>query len=204
MSDATSWSVQAIGWVSSTRDETIDDDLDSIEATITLHDRFGVDALLGLTEFSHIEVIYLFDRVDSATVNMGARVPRNNPAWPAVGIFAQRAKNRPNRLGLATCQLLGVDGTVVRVRGLDEGDSYEVVEESPGYYLVKTRDRLGLTCLPKFEYAPVPTDQWVDVTSECEFNGLDIVHGRVTVARLQMTSERYTITHPPSSTAPTG
>ena len=101
-----SWSVQAIGRVSSTRTEAIDDDWGGITAAITLLQPFGPDALVGLDEFSHLEVIYLFDRVDPDTVNRGARIPRNNPAWPAVGIFAQRAKNRPNRLGLATCELV--------------------------------------------------------------------------------------------------
>ena len=131
MDEGASWSVNAIGRVTSSRDETIDDDWDAVEASITLCDPYGAEALLGLTEFSHIEVIYLFDRVDSATVNIGARVPRNNPAWPSVGIFAQRAKNRPNRLGLATCTLLGVDGATVRVRGLDAVDGTPVLDIKP-------------------------------------------------------------------------
>jgi tRNA-Thr(GGU) m(6)t(6)A37 methyltransferase TsaA len=126
-----SWSVQAIGRVSSSRTEAIDDDWGGITATITLLQPFGPDALVGLDEFSHLEVIYLFDRVDPDTVNRGARIPRNNPAWPAVGIFAQRAKNRPNRLGLATCELVAVDGATVRVRGLDAIDGTPVLDIKP-------------------------------------------------------------------------
>jgi tRNA (Thr-GGU) A37 N-methylase len=87
--------------------------------------------LRGLTEFTHVEVIYLFDRVDPETVTLGARVPRGNPAWPEVGIFAQRAKNRPNRLGLATCTLLAVDGSSIRVRGLDAIDGTPVLDIKP-------------------------------------------------------------------------
>ena len=126
-----SWAVQAIGAVSSTRTEAIDDDWDGVESTITLGAPYGPDALRGLEEFSHIEVVYLFDRVDPETVEQGARVPRSNPAWPAVGIFAQRAKNRPNRLGLATCALLGVDGSTLRVRGLDAIDGTPVLDIKP-------------------------------------------------------------------------
>jgi tRNA (Thr-GGU) A37 N-methylase len=58
-------------------------------------------------------------------------VPRNNPAWPEVGIFAQRVKNRPNRLGLSTCELVGVEGTDVMVRGLDAVDGTPVIDIKP-------------------------------------------------------------------------
>ena len=126
-----SWTVEAIGRVYSARTEAIDDDWDSVDATITLLPPFEADALASLADFSHIEVIFLFDRVDPTTVNRGARVPRNNPAWPEVGIFAQRAKNRPNRIGLATCQLLGVDGIELRVRGLDAIDGTPVLDIKP-------------------------------------------------------------------------
>jgi tRNA-Thr(GGU) m(6)t(6)A37 methyltransferase TsaA len=125
------WTVSAIGFVSSPRDEAIDDDWGAVEATITLTPAYGPDALIGLTEFSHVEVIYLFDRVDPATVHTGSRVPRGNPAWPEVGILAQRAKNRPNRLGLATCELFAVSGATLRVRGLDAIDGTPVLDIKP-------------------------------------------------------------------------
>ena len=54
--------------------------------------RFSARALEGLAEFSHIEVLSVFHQVEPASVILGARHPRNNPSWPAVGIFAQRAK----------------------------------------------------------------------------------------------------------------
>lgn len=125
------WTVEAIGRVSSMRTEAIDDDWGGITATITLLEPFGPEALTGLDAFSHLEVIYLFDRVEPDSVHRGARIPRDNPAWPAVGIFAQRAKNRPNRLGLATCVLIGVDGATVRVRGLDAIDGTPVLDIKP-------------------------------------------------------------------------
>ena len=130
-SDSSTWAVRAIGFVSSPRTEAIDDDWGAVEATITLVAPFGPSAVLGLDEFSHVEVIYLFDRVDPATVHTESRVPRNNPAWPEVGILAQRAKNRPNRLGLATCELVEVSGAVIRVRGLDAIDGTPVLDIKP-------------------------------------------------------------------------
>jgi len=129
------WTVQAIGRVSSTRDEPIDDDWDAVGATITLDDRFGVEAIAGLADFSHIEVIFLFDRVDPDTVTNGARHPRGNPDWPEVGVFAQRVKNRPNRIGLSTCAVLGVDGRTISVGGLDAVEGTPVLDIKP--YMVE-------------------------------------------------------------------
>ncbi len=125
------WTMRAIGFVASSRTEAIDDDWGDVEATITLAPPYGPDAVLGLDEFSHIEVIYMFHRVDPASVHTGARVPRDNPAWPAVGILAQRAKFRSNRLGLATCELIAVEGSVLRVRGLDAIDGSPVLDIKP-------------------------------------------------------------------------
>jgi tRNA-Thr(GGU) m(6)t(6)A37 methyltransferase TsaA len=138
----TDYSVRAIGFVSSPRTEAIDDDWGAVEATITLVAPFGPSALIGLDEFSHIEVIYLFDRVDPDTVHTESRVPRNNPAWPEVGILAQRAKNRPNRLGLATCELVDVRGAVIRVRGLDAIDGTPVLDIKP--YMTEFAPRSGI------------------------------------------------------------
>jgi tRNA (Thr-GGU) A37 N-methylase len=76
-------------------------------------------------------VVFLFHLVDPESVHTGARVPRSNPAWPEVGIFSQRAKDRPNRIGLATCELVEVDGTTVRVRGLDAIDGTPVLDIKP-------------------------------------------------------------------------
>jgi tRNA-Thr(GGU) m(6)t(6)A37 methyltransferase TsaA len=125
------WTVRAIGRVRSSRTEAIDDDWGGIEATIVLEAPYDAASVAELEQFSHIEVIFLFDRVDPATVHTGARVPRNNPAWPAVGIFAQRAKNRPNRLGLCTCELVAVEGSTLRVRGLDAIDGTPVLDIKP-------------------------------------------------------------------------
>jgi tRNA-Thr(GGU) m(6)t(6)A37 methyltransferase TsaA len=123
--------VAAIGRVSSGRTEPLDDDWDAVAASITLDDRFGPDALAGLGEFSHVEVVYLFDRVDPGAVQTGARHPRGNPDWPLVGIFAQRGKARPNRIGVTVCRLLGVDGRTLTVEGLDAIDGTPVLDLKP-------------------------------------------------------------------------
>ena len=121
-----------IGRVRGGRAEVEDDRWGSIEARIELDpDAVGPDATVGLAGFSHIEVVYVFDRVDEETVCRGARRPRGRPDWPQVGILAQRAKDRPNRIGLGTCELLAVDGLRLSVRGLDAVDGTPVLDVKP-------------------------------------------------------------------------
>jgi tRNA-Thr(GGU) m(6)t(6)A37 methyltransferase TsaA len=141
--DESEWLVRAIGVVSSPRREAIDDDWGDVEATITLVPPYGPAALIGLADFSHIEVIYVFHQVDPDSVHSGSRVPRGNPAWPEVGILAQRAKNRPNRLGLATCELVDVTGSDIRVRGLDAIDGTPVLDIKP--YMTEFAPRSPVT-----------------------------------------------------------
>jgi tRNA-Thr(GGU) m(6)t(6)A37 methyltransferase TsaA len=123
--------VTPIGQVASPRREAVDDDWGDIVSTITLDDRFGADALRGLEDFSHLEVVYVFDRVSEDDLHTGARRPRNNPDWPEVGIFAQRGKARPNRLGVSRCEVLSVDGRVITVRALDAIDGTPVLDIKP-------------------------------------------------------------------------
>jgi tRNA-Thr(GGU) m(6)t(6)A37 methyltransferase TsaA len=130
MSDT--YAVTAVGHVAGGRSEVRDDDWGAERAVIRLDaEQFDPEALAGLDAFSHLEVVYLFDRVDPAAVERGARHPRGNPDWPRVGIFAQRAKDRPNRLGVSRCRLLGVDGLDVAVAGLDAVDGTPVLDIKP-------------------------------------------------------------------------
>jgi tRNA (Thr-GGU) A37 N-methylase len=76
-------------------------------------------------------VIYCFDRVAESAVERGARHPRGNPVWPRVGIFAQRAKDRPNRLGVTVVAIVGREGRVLRVTGLDAVDGTPVLDIKP-------------------------------------------------------------------------
>ena len=124
--------VEPIGIVIGGRSEPYDDDWTVEQATIRLDwDRFGAQALAGLADFSHIEVVFAFHLVPEEQVQTGARHPRGNTDWPLVGIFAQRGKNRPNRLGVSRCRLLAVEDRDVRVSGLDAIDGTPVLDIKP-------------------------------------------------------------------------
>jgi tRNA (adenine37-N6)-methyltransferase len=126
------FTMQTIGFVRSPRTEPIDDDWGAVVSRVELDSaQFAEDALRGLVEFSHVELVYVFDRVDPSSFELGARRPRNNPDWPEVGVFAQRNKRRPNRIGIGTCELLGMDGLELTVRGLDAIDGTPVLDIKP-------------------------------------------------------------------------
>ncbi len=112
--------------------EATDDDWDAERAVIQLDEvRFAAEAIAGLEAFSHIEVVFHFNQVPDEKVQYGARHPRGNTDWPKIGIFAQRGKNRPNRLGVTVCRLLSVDGTKLTVAGLDAIDGTPVLDIKP-------------------------------------------------------------------------
>ena len=122
-----------IGVVHNERTSPIDDDWDRVNSTIRLDlDVLDESATAGLRSFSHVEVVYVFDRVDTEATHRGSRHPRGNPSWPEVGILAQRAKDRPNRIGVTVCELMAVrPGGVVEVRGLDAIDGTPVLDIKP-------------------------------------------------------------------------
>jgi tRNA-Thr(GGU) m(6)t(6)A37 methyltransferase TsaA len=121
-----------VGAVVGGRSDPIDDDWGAVEAIIRLDSRrFGADSVAGLEEFSHICVVFQFHLVAESDVVLGVRHPRGNPDWPSVGMFAQRAKMRPNRLGVSNCRLLAVDRLDLHVRGLDAVDGTPVLDVKP-------------------------------------------------------------------------
>ncbi|WP_326571191.1 SAM-dependent methyltransferase [Actinacidiphila glaucinigra] len=124
--------IRPVGWVTGGRVPVEDDGWGGVEAVIRLDgERFGPEALYGLGSFSHLEVVFHFDRVPEERVETGARHPRGNTGWPLIGIFAQRGKNRPNRLGVSRCKILRVDGLDVHVTGLDAVDGTPVLDLKP-------------------------------------------------------------------------
>lgn len=121
-----------IGVVHCTRKEPTDDRWSREHAEIELDaHQFTPEALAGLDQFSHVQVIYVMNDVDPDEVETTARHPRNRPDWPKVGIFAQRAKRRPNRLGLSCCRLVGMYGLRIEVDDLDAIDGTPVVDIKP-------------------------------------------------------------------------
>ncbi|HEX8063470.1 MAG TPA: TrmO family methyltransferase [Allosphingosinicella sp.] len=124
--------LEPVGRVCGGRTAAEDDDWGASRARIELDaQRFSADALAGLDAFSHAEVVFVFDRVGEDEIEYGARHPRGRTDWPKVGIFAQRGKNRPGRIGVTICRIVRVEGLAVEVEGLDAIDGSPVLDIKP-------------------------------------------------------------------------
>jgi tRNA-Thr(GGU) m(6)t(6)A37 methyltransferase TsaA len=121
-----------IGTVHSPIREPVDDVWGSVICRIDLDaSRFTPASLSGLDEFSHVEILFLFDQVRESQIERNARHPRGREDWPLAGIFAQRAKNRPNRIGVTVCRLLSIEQLTIAVEGLDAVDGTPVLDIKP-------------------------------------------------------------------------
>jgi tRNA (adenine37-N6)-methyltransferase len=81
------------------------------------------------------------------TVHRHADWPRGLATMPEVGIFAQRAKDRPNPLGITVVPLLAVSDEGLVVRGLDAIDGTPVLDVKPYY---PHYDRAETPCVPEW------------------------------------------------------
>lgn len=132
--------MRPIGHVAGGRSEMYEDDWHDVRSVIRLDgEAFTASAVLGLEHFSHLEVVFLFDRIDPAAVHRGPRPPRGNPSAAPVGVFAHRGPYRPNRLGVSRCRLLRVDGLNLHIADLDALSGSPVLDIKP--YLVEFAPR---------------------------------------------------------------
>ena len=125
------FTIRPIAVVHNSRIAIEDDDWGSVISTIQLDPSISPPALKGLDDFSHLEIIFYFDKVSDDQIQFEARHPRNNKAFPEVGIFAQRGKNRPNRLGVTIVELLQVKEDKIIVKGLDAIDGTPIIDIKP-------------------------------------------------------------------------
>lgn len=100
-------------------------------ASIRTFDAYA-EGLLGLDQWSHAMVFYWFDRNDTPDKRRILRVhPRGNPANPLTGVFACRSPFRPNLVAFTLCRIASIEGSVLRVEGLDAFDGTPVLDLKP-------------------------------------------------------------------------
>jgi tRNA-Thr(GGU) m(6)t(6)A37 methyltransferase TsaA len=120
-----------IGYVKNSRSGMQDDYWGDVISEIIIAEDLPEECLDGIETFSHLEIIYHFDKANPNDVVNGASHPRGNKAWPKVGIFAQRKKDRPNHLGLTTVKLISRKGRILIVEGLDADNDTPVLDIKP-------------------------------------------------------------------------
>ena len=122
--------IKPIGFVKNSRTSPSDDFWGEVLSEIELADDIPTEALSGISGFSHLEVIYFFDKVNTSDMVFAGH-PRNNPLYPSVGIFCQRKKDRPNAIGLCTAELIEHKGRKITVRNLDAIDGTPILDIKP-------------------------------------------------------------------------
>jgi tRNA-Thr(GGU) m(6)t(6)A37 methyltransferase TsaA len=122
--------LEPIGVVESPVREAADHGWGSVVSRIAIAKDMA-PGLRGLEEFSHVMVVFFMHEADFDPATDIVRRPQGRPDMPEVGIFAQRAKHRPNPIGITAAELIGVEGNVLRVRGLDAIDGTPVLDIKP-------------------------------------------------------------------------
>jgi len=122
--------VKPVATVKNSRKNPTDDFWGEIISEIELCDHIPDEAFEGISAFSHLEIIYFFDKVKKSEIVFSGR-PRGNPGYPVTGIFAQRKKDRPNTLGLCTVELLEHKGRTIKVKYLDAIHGTPVLDIKP-------------------------------------------------------------------------
>ncbi|WP_108671031.1 SAM-dependent methyltransferase [Peribacillus acanthi] len=125
------FSIKPIGTVTNNRSEVEDDFWGEVTSVIEISQDLDESSLEEIDAFSHLEIIYLFHLVDDEKIQYGSRHPRNNKEWPKVGIFVQRGKNRPNKIGATIVSLIKKEGKKLYVKGLDAIDGTPILDIKP-------------------------------------------------------------------------
>ena len=82
--------------------------------------------LKDIEGFSHLFVIWVFDRSEGC--NLVGMPPSDDRPH---GVFATRSPRRPNAIGLTVVELLGREGSVLRVRGIDMLEGTPILDIKP-------------------------------------------------------------------------
>ena len=119
-----------IGEVRSPVTEAVDMNWGEVVSEIVLKPEYA-PGLLGLSDFSHAMILtFLHEAKYDPDVHL-RRHPQERMDMPLLGIFAQRARHRPNRIGVTTCEIVEVTDTSVKVRALDAINGTPVIDVKP-------------------------------------------------------------------------
>lgn len=119
-----------IGTVKSPVTEAVDMNWGEVISEIVLEPQYA-PGLLGLDEFSHLMVLTFLHEAEYNPEKHLRRHPQERQDMPLLGIFAQRARHRPNRIGVTAVEIVEVTENSVKVRALDAIDGTPVIDIKP-------------------------------------------------------------------------
>ena len=119
-----------IGTVKSPVTEAVDMNWGEVISEIVLEPEYA-PGLLGLEDFSHLMVLTFLHEAEYNPEKHLKRHPQERQDMPLLGIFAQRARHRPNRIGVTAVEIVEVTDNSVLVRALDAIDGTPVIDIKP-------------------------------------------------------------------------
>ncbi len=122
--------IEPIGTVKSPVTEGVDKDWGKVTSRIEIDGRWA-PGLSGLDQFSHVIVVFYMHQSTFTPQSDLIRRPQGREDMPLTGIFAQRAKHRPNPIGITAVRLVSVNGNILTVKGLDAIDGTPVLDIKP-------------------------------------------------------------------------
>ena len=138
--------IEPIGRVSSPVTDPVDTGWGDVVSEVRLRPDLAA-GLTGLESFSHVIVVFWMHDAAFDLATQLTRRHRGRADMPETGIFAQRARHRPNRIGITPVKLLGVDGANITVRGLDAIDGTPVLDVKP---YMPVFDRVDDATVPEY------------------------------------------------------
>ena len=84
------------------------------------------EALVGLSAASHLVVLYWLDQANRSVLQ--SRPPHADKSY---GVFAIRSPHRPNPIAISTVKILEIEGSRIRVSGLDCIDGTPLLDLKP-------------------------------------------------------------------------
>ncbi len=137
-----------IGFIKSPVKEQTDEGWGKVVSEIHIDPKWAI-GLAGLEQFSHVIVLFYMHESTFTAESDLVRRPQGRDDMPMLGIFAQRAKHRPNPIGITAVPLLSVRDNVLTIKGLDAIDGTPVLDIKPYFPAYDLMER-----------AEVP--EWVD------------------------------------------
>ena len=119
-----------IGTVKSPVTEAVDMNWGEVISEIVLEPEYA-PGLLGLEDFSHLMVLTFLHEAEYNPEKHLRRHPQERQEMPLLGIFAQRARHRPNRIGVTAVEIVEVTDNSVKVLALDAIDGTPVIDIKP-------------------------------------------------------------------------
>ena len=124
--------MEAIGYVTNEVKDKKDVAWGKDTSSIVLNEEY-ISGLKGLEDFSHVIILYHLDKAKYEKDKHLQRRPQNREDMPLVGIFSQRGKDRPNRIGMTSVEIVSVSDDTLVVKGLDAVDGTPVLDIKPYY-----------------------------------------------------------------------